>query len=47
MDDRRILVMTGTTDVLRDVLDPNHTDAVMEEVFDSTLPSKVCEKAWI
>ena len=40
MDDRRILVMTGTTDVLRDVLDPNHTGALMEEVFDLTLPSK-------
>ena len=40
MDDRRILVMTGTTDVLRDVHDPDHTDVLMEEVFDLTLPSK-------
>lgn len=40
MDDRRILVMTGTTDVLRDVHDPDHTDAFFEDVFDLTLPSK-------
>ena len=40
MSDKRVLVMSGTTDVLRDVHDPSHTEATMEEVFDLTLPSK-------
>ena len=34
---KRVLVLTGTTDILRQ---PNETDNTMEEVFDLTLPSK-------
>ena len=34
---KRVLVLTGTTDILRQ---PNETDCTMEEVFDLTLPSK-------
>jgi len=35
---KKVLVLTGTTDILRQ---PNETDNTMEEVFDLTLPSKV------
>lgn len=35
--DKRVLVITGTTDILRS---ESETDATMEEVFDLTLPSK-------
>jgi len=34
---KRVLLLTGTTDMLRS---PNETDNTMEEVFDLTLPSK-------
>lgn len=34
---KRVLVLTGTTDILRQ---PNETDSTMEEVFDLTLASK-------
>jgi hypothetical protein len=34
---KRVLLLTGTTDILRK---PNETDNTMEEVFDLTLPSK-------
>ena len=37
MENKRILLLTGTTDILRS---PNETDNTMEEVFDLTLPSK-------
>jgi len=35
---KRVLILTGTTDMLRN---PNETDSTMEEVFDLTLPSKI------
>lgn len=37
MNNKRVLVLTGTTNIIRD---PNSTDSTMEEVFDLTLPSK-------
>ena len=37
MKNKRVLLLTGTTDILRS---PNETDNTMEEVFDLTLPSK-------
>lgn len=37
MENKRVLVLTGTTDILRS---SSETDNTMEEVFDLTLPSK-------
>ena len=37
MNNKRVLVLTGTTDILRS---SSETDNTMEEVFDLTLPSK-------
>ena len=37
MNNKRVLILTGTTDMFRS---PNETDNTMEEVFDLTLPSK-------
>jgi hypothetical protein len=37
MNNKRVLVLTGTTDILRS---PTETDNTMQEVFDLTLPSK-------
>lgn len=40
MTDKRVLIITGTTDKYRDSFDPEHKYATMESVFDVTLPSK-------
>tara|TARA_R110000824_G_scaffold113755_1_gene263754 strand:+ start:818 stop:1537 length:720 start_codon:yes stop_codon:yes gene_type:complete len=37
---KRTLLLTGTTDMYRDVFDPDHKDDTVESVFDVTLPSK-------
>jgi hypothetical protein len=47
MDDKRVLILTGTTDIYRGTPGwPDLEDATMEEVFDMTLPSKIryCKK---
>lgn len=37
---KRVLVMTGGTDIIRDILDPKHEDNPMEDLYNLTLPSK-------
>jgi hypothetical protein len=41
MNNKRVLILTGTTEILRDELDPSHNDATFGDVFDATLPSKI------